>query len=52
MDAREVPLIGIINPLPLRLATYPDVNLTMIVLVVDIPSHYGMILSMECSNRR
>ena len=26
MDAREVPIIGTINALPFRLATYPDVD--------------------------
>ena len=37
MDAREVLVIGTINALPFRLATYPKIELTMLVLVVDIP---------------
>ena len=45
MDAREVPVIGTINSLPFKLARYPEVELTMLVLVVDIPPNYGMLLS-------
>ena len=49
MDAREVLVIGTINALPFRLATYPDEELTMLILVVDIPSHYEMLLSRNWS---
>jgi hypothetical protein len=49
MDAREVPVIGTINALPFKLAAYPEVELTMSVLVVDIPPHYGMLLSRKWS---
>lgn len=49
MDAREVSIIGAINALPFKLATYPDVELTMKVLMVDIPPHYGMLLSRKWS---
>ena len=31
------------------MATYPEVELTMSVLVVDIPPHYGMLLSIKWS---
>ena len=44
MNASEVPVISTINALPFKLATYLDVELTILVLVVDIPSHYGMLL--------
>ena len=49
MDAREVPVIGTINALPFRLATYPKVELTMSIPIVDIPPHYGMLLSRKWS---
>ena len=49
MDASEVPIIGTINALPFRLVGYPDEELTMLVLVVDIPPHYGMFLSRKWS---
>ena len=49
MDAREVPVIGTINALPFKLAAHPDEELTMSVLVVDIPPHYGMLLSRKWS---
>ena len=49
MDAREVLVIGIINGLPFRLAAYPKVELTMSVLAVNIPPHYGMLLSTKWS---
>lgn len=49
MDAREVPKIGIINSLPFKLVAYPDIEMTMIVLVVDIPPYYGMLLSRKWS---
>ena len=49
MDSREVLVIGTINALPYKLATYPDANLTMTILVVDIPPRYGMLLSRKWS---
>ena len=49
MDAREVPVIGTINALPFKLVAYPEVELTMSVLVVDIPPHYGMFVSRKWS---
>ena len=45
MDSREVSIIGTINSLPYSLATYLDANLTMTVVVVDIPPRYRMLLS-------
>ena len=49
MDSREVSVIGTINALPYKLAAYPNADLTMIVLVVDIPPRYGMLLSRQWS---
>ena len=49
MDSREVPVIGTIKALPYKLAAYPDKQLTMSVLVVDIPPQYGMLLSRRWS---
>lgn len=45
MDQREVLVIGTTNALPYKLAPYPEKELTMSVLVVDIPPHYGMLLT-------
>ena len=49
MDKREVAVIGTINALPHRLIAYSDQELTMSVLVVDIPPQYGMLLSRKWS---
>ena len=49
MDSREISVIGTIISLPYRLVAYPNVDLTMTVLVVDIPPRYGMLLSRKWS---
>ena len=49
MDAKEVHVIGTINALPFRLVAHPDEELTMSILVVDIPPQYGMFLSRKWS---
>ena len=49
MDSREVSIIGTINALPYELVAYTDANLTMTILVVDIPPRYGMLLSRKWS---
>lgn len=49
MDKREVTIIGTINSLPYRLTACPKKELTMSVLVVDIPPQYGMLLSRKWS---
>ena len=49
MDSREVSVIGTINSLPYKLAAYPNADLTMTVLVVDISPRYGMLLSRQWS---
>ena len=43
------PKIGTINALPFKLVDYPKVNLSIIVLVVDIPPHYSMLISRKWS---
>lgn len=45
LDYREVPIIGSISALPYKLVAYPDSDLNMSVLVVDIPPRFGMLLS-------
>ena len=47
MDAREVLVIGTINELTFKLTAYLDVELTILVLVIDISPHYGMLLSIK-----
>lgn len=49
MDSREVPVIGTIKAFPYKLAAFPDKQLTMSVLVVDIPPQHGMLLSRKWS---
>ena len=49
MDKRKVTIIGTINALSNKLIAYPDKELTMSVLVVDIPPQYGMLLSRKWS---
>ena len=50
MDKRAVIVIGTINALPYKLTTCPNKELTMSVLVVDIPPQYGMLLSRKWSD--
>ena len=49
MDGRGFLVIGTISALPFKLATYHKAELTMSILVVDIPPHYGMLLSRKWS---
>ena len=49
MGKREVTIIGTINALPYKLFAYPNKELTMSILVVDIPPQYGMLLSRKWS---
>lgn len=49
MDSREVPMIGTIKALPYKLVAFPEKELTMSVLVVDIPPYYWMLLSIKWS---
>ena len=44
IDVREVHVISTINAFPYKLTSYPDVNITMSVLVVEIPPQYVMLL--------
>ena len=45
MDAREVDVVGIILNLQVKLAKYPDINMTMDVILIDVSNNWGMILS-------
>ena len=45
MDAREVEVVGIILNLQVKLAKYPDIDMTMDVVVIDVPDNWGMLLS-------
>ena len=49
MDSSEVSVTGTINALPYKLAAYPDADLIMTILVVDISPRYGMLLSRKWS---
>ena len=45
MDAREVDVVGIILNLQVKLAKYPDINMTMDVVVINVLNNWGMFLS-------
>ena len=45
MDAREVEVVGIILNLQVKLAKYPDIDMSMDVVVIDVPDNWGMLLS-------
>ena len=49
IEQREVTFIGIISALVYILSTYLDKELTISVLVVEIPPQYGMLLSRKWS---
>ena len=38
-------MVGIILNLQVKLAKYPDIDMTMDVVVIDIPNNWGMLLS-------
>ena len=47
MDAREVAVVGLILNLQVKLAKYPDIDMLMDVVVIDVPDNLGMLLSRE-----
>lgn len=50
MDKREVIVIGTINDFPYKVTTCPEKEITMTILVVDIPPQYGTLLSRKWSD--
>ena len=53
MDAREVEVVGIILNLHVKLTNYPDINMAMDVVVIDVPDNWVMLLSrnLGCNSR-
>ena len=47
MDSRHVESKGVIENLSMTLAAYPEIQINMNVLVLDIPDTWGMLLSRE-----
>ena len=45
MDAREVEVVGIILNLHVKLVKYPDIDMSMDVVVIDVLDNWGMLLS-------
>lgn len=45
MDSREVEVHGIILGLQVKLVVYPEINVQMDILVIDVPDAWGMLLS-------
>ena len=44
MDAREVEVVGIILNLQVKLVKYLDIDMSMDVVVIDVPDNWGMLL--------
>ena len=51
MDSWLVESKGVIENLKMKLAAYPDVEITMNVLVIDIPDIWGMLMSREWTTK-
>ena len=47
MDAREVEVVGIILNLQVKLVKYPDIDMSMDVVVIDVPDNWGISLSIK-----
>ena len=45
MDSKQVPLIGQIKDAQVSLVTYPQKRIKLTILIEDIPTSYGMLLS-------
>ena len=45
MDSREIDVVGIILNFPVKLAAYPDIGVTMDIVVIDVPNRWGMLLT-------
>ena len=49
MYSREVDVLDLIQNLPVKLAKYPDIHITMDILVIYVPNKWGMLLSRKWS---
>ena len=49
MDSREVDVVVLIQNFPVKLAKYPNIHITMDILVIDVPYKWGMLLSRKRS---
>ena len=45
MDSREIDVVGIILNFRVKLAAYPNIGVTMDIVVIDVPDRWGMLLS-------
>ena len=45
MDLREIDVVGIILTFQAQLDAYPDIGVTMNIVVIDVPDKRGMLLS-------
>ena len=45
MDSGEIDVVGITLNFPVKLAAYPDIGVTMDIVVIDVPDTWGMLLS-------
>ena len=45
MDSKKMEVCGLIKDLQVHLVVYPDIQLTMDIVVVDVPDAWGMLVS-------
>ena len=45
MDSREIDFVGMILNFLVKLAAYPNIGVTMDIVVIDVPDRWGMLLS-------
>ena len=45
MDAREVDVVGMILNIHVNFDKYPNIDMAMDVVVIDVPDNWGMLLS-------
>ena len=45
MDSREIDVVGIIMNFLVKLVGYPDIGVTMDIMVIDVSDKWGMLLS-------
>lgn len=50
MDNRSVPVVGIMKNVECKLASSPEASYKTGITIVDVPPHYGMLLSRQWSN--
>ena len=45
MDSKKMKVCGLIKDLQVHLVVYPDIQLTMYIVVIDVPDFWGKLIS-------